>query len=103
MDPKLEPLWQKIVDKLGSLSGLVVLVADEVKIKLAADDQAGADARLAEAEEAVDQLKVVIAGIRRDISDGYLTATEIAAEALQIEKLIDELEDIKTGVDEDDV
>ena len=103
MDSLLTPLWTKVVDKLGSLSSLIPAIADQLKVKFTAADVDGVTARLNELDEVFAQGHLLTAKVRDAMADGALTATEGADVLLALEKFVDELEDVVTGVDEDDV
>ena len=99
----VEELTEKAGAKLGHLSTFVVSAAKEVKIKMKDGDVDSANARLDEADEALDAGKALVAHLRTAISDGSLDAVELHGGALRLNEFMDEIEDVATGVDEDKV
>ena len=102
MKPFLMNLWDKIEAKLGRMASFVPMVLGEVKIKLAAGDVVGAKARLNELEEALLISVDRVRKIKERLADNILDGNETVDTLVDMEKMVDEWEDVVTGVDEDD-
>lgn len=102
MNELLGPLYQKIVSKLGPVAPFIPTLADAIKINIADGDAAGIQARAREAREAAAELTILADKCDAAVADGQLSGREAAELLVEVENVIDEFEDVITGIDEDD-
>lgn len=102
MNLNLRQKFEEVTERLGPVADLIPMIADAVKIGIAPELKQDLLARADEADEAADQLKVLTSVLRQALADDKLSLTESGELILALEKSVDELEDVVTGVDEDD-
>ena len=102
MKPFLKNLWDKVLTKLGAVAAFIPGIAQAIKIAIDEGDQEKALKLLEELDESFDAGKAFTAKVRAALADGQLTAAEIAASGVALEKWVDETEDVFTLKDEDD-
>lgn len=109
MQSFLRRAWDALTKKLGAVSAFILPIARTVEIGIAENDSAKIlsacdewDKRAHETRETLDAGDELVAHMRQSLADGNISAIEAGTGALLVEKLIDEAEDIATGVDEDD-
>ena len=85
----LTNLWDKVLRKLGSLAALIPLIADQIKIAIAAGEVAKAKEYTAKAREKFTEGLVVCDAVDAALADGTLTLTEGSDIALKLEALVD--------------
>jgi len=102
MNLNLAEKWATLMEKLGPAGAFVPMVADAVAVGVNEETAAEILKRCDETDEAADALKAASTKTRAALADGKLSIAEAADLALALEKVIDEFEDIATGVDEDD-
>jgi len=95
----LTKLWNKVIDALGVFAAFIPGIAAQVKIAIAEGDVAKLDAHLDELDEAAEALKKFVVKGKSAIDDGTLDLIEGSDLALELEKVIDELEDVVKGRD----
>jgi hypothetical protein len=101
--------WDALTKKLGALNAFLRPIAREIEIGVKERDKSrvvaacdAMDSRTHETREACDASDDLTAYVRTSLEDDNWTALEAGNIALKVQRLIDELEDIATGHDEDD-
>ncbi len=114
MESFLKRAWKALTAKLGSFAAFIPSIASQIEVGIRDNDTAKIlkvcdawDTRAHETRETLDAGDELMAHLRKAVEpdpDGVvrLTAAETGTGLLLVEKLIDEAEDIVTGVDEDD-
>ena len=98
----LSNLAAKVLLKLGPIASFLPGILDTLKISLEEGDADGVGKRAKELKEAGLALAAVGEKLELAAADGTLTGTEIVEGVKALEIAIDEIEDVITGVDEDD-
>lgn len=101
--------YEAIESKLGGLASFIPAIAQSIKKSIDEEDYAAVDAKLRELDKRTHEGREALAAadnlaayVRQALRDGDLTLAEGAEMALLVERLVDEAEDVVTGVDEDD-
>jgi hypothetical protein len=102
MDSYTKKFWAVVQDKIGSVSELIEPIGKQIRLPIDQNDIEGARARAHEIKEAGVELTATGDVMLKILEDGTVDVVEGAEFIVQFEKLIDETEDIVTGVDEDD-
>ena len=98
----LERIWGKVVDKLGAIATFIPSIAEKIKVDIAERDAEKIRAHATELREAGLKQVEFADQMLEAVSDGNLDLVEGSKLATGLEKLVDEWEDVFTGVDEDD-
>lgn len=109
MDSLLRKAWKLVTDKLGAIASFLLPAAEQIQVAVSQGDKAKIllicdeiDSRTHETREACDAADAFTAHVRKSADDNRLDLIEGGEGALLLERLVDELEDIATGKDEDD-
>lgn len=102
MENYVQLLIEKVESRLGPAASLIATLGKEIKVSIEEGDLKAVQARIHEAREAAGSLTLVCDHFDMALSDGSLSATEIGGGALLLSSLLDQMEDVVTGVDEDD-
>ena len=103
MENYVQNLIDKVEERLGAAAGMIARVGEEIKVTLDEGDLSAMEGRVQEAREAAGSMILLCDHLAASLEDGSLSATEMGGAALLLNKFLDELEDVATGVDEDDV
>jgi len=95
----LEGVWDRFTAKLGPLAALIPQVAESVKIGLGEGDAAKVSAQAVQLREVAAALAGIAAHVEAAVDDGSVDLAETSTLALKIEKFLDELGDVASGVD----
>ena len=96
----LAGLWDKVTSKLQGFGKFLPLIASQIKVAIDDQDVEKINAHLDQFDEMLEQGAVLSRAIRDAAADGELTATEAGPILLELEKFIDEAEDIGDGKDD---
>lgn len=101
--------WEKVTNKLGGMLPFLKGAASEIEIAIANKDKAkileicdAMDARFHEMDEATVAGRDFTAEVRQAVANDALDMVESGRVALKLQRFVDEMEDVATGVDEDD-
>jgi len=103
MKSYLKDLWAKAMLKLGAVASFVPAIAAQINVALDAGDAAKLRAHAVELKEAGQAQIDLGDALLIATEDGTLDLVEGSEIALKIERMLDELEDVAKGYDEDDV
>lgn len=96
----LTKLWEKAMNALGVFASFIPGIAAAVKIAIEKGDVEKLNGHLDQLDEAADAIKAFVAKGKEAISDGTLDLIEGSELALELEKVVDELEDVASGQDD---
>lgn len=102
MKSYLLPLWDKAMKLLGPVGPLIPTIAKSIKKDLKAGDVEKVQAHAKELLECAEQMALCANYLIEITADGTIDLDETARVAINFERLLDEAEDVATGVDEDD-
>jgi len=105
----LTAAFEALESKLGGVASFIPVLAEGIKKGIDEEDFAAIDKHLREAEKRIHEGRETLtaaeeltAHVRQSVRDGDLSLAEAGQGLLLVERLIDEAEDVVTGVDEDD-
>lgn len=110
MESFLRKAWAVVTDKLGAIANFIPAIAEKIEVAIKEEKVEDLnesfdelEARSHEMREVCDAIDQFVNHGRQAIADGNLSAVEGARAGLLLERIVDEAEDVVTGVDEDDV
>ena len=102
MESYLSKIWGLIVSKMGPFGGFIVGIVSKIELDINDANVGKIQSRAVEMKEAAGVLDRFADKILAAVEDGTLTIEEGSDLALGMEKVLDEIEDIIKGRDEDD-
>lgn len=102
MKNHLLSLWKAVKTKLGHLAAFIPTIAESIQTALAEEDADKARAHVHELREAAEAIVAFCDKADEALADDKLSLMEDAMLLLELQKVADEIEDVVTGVDEDD-
>lgn len=103
MDRLSAKFWGIVQQKLGpSITGFLGPIAKSLSVDIKNEDAEAISKRADELIEFGDEIKNLGTDLKTAVADGKLDGIEAKDLILQLEAVVDEGEDVVTGVDEDD-